>query len=169
MSLTNAALLAAALLFVLFIVAQALLPALVRRSARARSAAFDAALGRSEEAARPAADRAAALREAATLAVDELRRPHLAVRLLLRAEELAPGHPGTIALVARAMTRARQLRALERWLWKALDAHVGAPGEGAALDALLALYEGPLGAPERARAIRRLRSDAAPRAPSAPG
>lgn len=172
MTTINAALLAAALLFVLFIIAQALLPALMRRGgARAASAGVEAALARAKDASRPAEERAAAYREAAGLALDELRRPRLAVRLSQEADALAPAEPATIELVARAMTRARDLRGLERHLWSALDARTGAPAGDpaydAALDALLALYEGPMKAPERARVLRAL-SGRTPSATTAP-
>ena len=40
-------------------------------------------------------------------------------------------------------------------LWTSLDAHPSA--HDAARDALIALYEGPLKAPERARVLARLR------------
>lgn len=161
MTTTNAALLAAALLFVLFIVAQALLPALMRRrGTREASAGVDAAILRGNDAARPAAERTAALREAAALALDELRRPRLAIRLLTSAEAITPSEPATVELVVRAMTRARDLRGLERYLWSTLDAHPGTRGYDTALDALLALYEGPLKAPERARVLRAMRAGA---------
>ncbi|AKF05147.1 hypothetical protein [Sandaracinus amylolyticus] len=155
MTTINAALLAAALLFVLFIVAQALLPALIRRRGdRASSAKMDDAILRANDTARPAAQRAEAFREGATIALDELRRPRLALRLLTSAESVAPGEPATIALVERAMLRAKDLGALERFLWQTMDAHRGTPAHARALDALLALYDGPMKTPERARVLR---------------
>ncbi|UJR82223.1 hypothetical protein [Sandaracinus amylolyticus] len=155
MTTINAALLAAALLFVLFIVAQALLPAILRRRGdRAANTKVDEAILRGNDTARAVSERADAFREAATIALDELRRPRLALRLLASGESIAPGEPATIALVERAMMRAKDLEGLERYLWQTMDAHPGSPAHTRALDALLALYEGPMKTPERARVLR---------------
>ena len=153
----NAALLAAALLFALFVVAQGLLPIFGRRASRATSAAMSQAIARGSDSTRPAEERAAAFGEAASLALDELGRPRLAARYAAWALREHPADPATIRLAARAMTRARRLRALERLLWRTLDARTEPSAQEAALEALSALYEGPLRAPERARVLARLR------------
>jgi hypothetical protein len=156
---TNAALLAAALLFFLFIATQALLPALAGRKARrAAHSQISNAVARGSDEKRPAPERAAAYREASELALIELHRPRLAVRYALWADKAAPNEAATISLVARAMTRAKKHRALERYLWKALDAAPAGEAHAAAFDALIALYEGPLHGPERARVLRALAS-----------
>lgn len=156
MTTVNAALLAAALLFVLFVVAQALLPALIGRGklgeANVRlSSTIARATGNAD-----LAERAAGLREASTLALTELRRPRLAVRYALWALEAAPGDPANVPVLAAAMMRAKRLRALERHLWELMDEHPAVLA--AAYDALLELYDGPMKTPERARVLRALRA-----------
>lgn len=154
MSAINAALLAAALLFVLFMLGQALLPALVARAPRrAAHARLSAAISRASAASSPL-DRGQAMREAAIIALEELRRPRLAARYARWAHESAPGDPEVVRDMARALIAARRHRALERMLWQTLDAHPSA--HEAARDALIALYEGPLESPERARVLARL-------------
>jgi hypothetical protein len=171
MTTPQAAALAAALLFVLFVVAQALLPAIAFRG-RKREAhgRLSTAVARGTDTARPAIERAAALRDAATIALDELKRPRLASRYALWAGDALPGDPETVALASRILMRAKKPRALERFLWRALDASTDPSARDAAFDALIALYEGPMDAPERARVLRRLdaaRDSSAPRATAA--
>lgn len=163
MTTIDAALLAAACLFVLFVVAQALLPAIARRGPRRElHARLSGAVARGTDRALPATERAAALRDAGEIALAELRRPRLALRYARWADEALPGDPASIALLARAMMRAGRYRALERQLWRSMDAHPEAPAHEAAFDALLALYEGPMKAPERARVLRAMRGATAP-------
>lgn len=169
MTITNAALLAAALLFLLFVVGQALLPAIVRRGPRrAAHTRLSAAVAKGTDTALAAPERAAALREASTIALDGIQKPRLAARYARWADQALPGHPETIELLARTMARAGRYSALEKTLWRTLDAHPGA--HDAARDALIALYEGPLHAPERARVLRRLSTtlSAAPPAATTP-
>lgn len=155
MTTTNAALLAAALLFVLFVVGQALLPAILGRGPRrAANARLSTAVANGTDTAHSAAERAAALRDASTIALDEIHKPRLAARYARWADQALPGHPETIALLARTMTRAGRHAALEKILWRTLDAHPEA--HDAARDALIALYEGAMRVPERARVLRRL-------------
>lgn len=156
MTTLNAALLGAALLFVIFVVAQALLPALARRGPRrALHERLSAAVARGTAEGAPGPERASALCEASEIALTELRRPRLALRYARWAHDADPVAPATIATLARAMMRAGRVRALERILWRTMDEHPDTPSHDAALDALCALYEGPLEAPERARVLRR--------------
>ncbi|MDQ3037789.1 MAG: hypothetical protein M3Y87_35675, partial [Myxococcota bacterium] len=97
----------------------------------------------------------------AEIALAELRRPRLALRYARWADEATPGDAATIELIARTMRRTGRHRALERFLWRSMDTHRGGPAEAAAFDALLALYEGPLNAPERARVLRAMRGSTA--------
>lgn len=158
MTTVNAALLAAACLFVLFVVAQALLPAIMRRGPRKElNARLSSAVARGTDRAQPADVRADALRSAAEIALAELKRPRLALRYARWADEASPGDARNIAVLAQTMMRAGRYRALERQLWRSMDAHPDAPAHDAAFDALLALYEGPMRAPERARVLRGMR------------
>lgn len=160
MTTTNAALLAAALLFVLFVVGQALLPAIVGRGRRREAhARLSAAVARGTDAARAPAERASALRQASEIALAEIRKPRLAIRYAHWADRASPGDAETIAVLARAMTVGRRYRALERLLWRTIDEHDAA--RETALDALLALYDGPMRLPERARVLRALRARSA--------
>lgn len=114
---------------------------------------------RGGDASLPAAQRAAALREAATAALEELGRPALAAALARRAERLDPTHADAASLLALALRRGARYSALERLLWRQL-ADQGASAElsyAKAFDELVALYEGPLHRPETARALRRFR------------
>ena len=167
--LSSMLLLAAGLLFALFVLSK-IIPFRVRdgaaQAARKRLAEIKA---RAADHARPAAERAAALREAATLALEELRRPGLAASLARRAERLEPGSAEGLGLLAAALRRQSRYRALERLLWQRLTG-AGAGTleqrglEQRALDELIKLYEGPLDRPEIATALRRWPG----RTPSAP-
>lgn len=108
----------------------------------------------------PGAQRAAALREAANAALEELGRPALAAALARRAERLDPTHAAdATGLLALALRRGARYSALERLLWRQLADHGGGPepSYAKAFDELVALYEGPLQRPETARALRRFR------------
>jgi hypothetical protein len=156
-------LLGAGLLFVLFLIAKLVVPARTRgtdarearrRIAEARRRASDRALGSSE--------RAAALREAAVIALQELRRPNLAASYARRAERLDPRAPDALALLSAALRSAARFRALERLLWRRVaEATPADSSSERALEELMALYDGPLKRPEVARALRRLRAASA--------
>ena len=107
----------------------------------------------------PVIQRAAALHEAAHLALEELGRPALAAALARRAERLDPSNADATGLLALALRRGARYSALERLLWRQLADQGGdaEPSYTKAFDELVALYEGPLQRPETARALRRFR------------
>ncbi len=150
-------LLSVAGVFVVFLVVKSRLelfrdPALAR--ARRRLAA---ARTRAKEAKDDPAARAEAYRSAARIALEELGRPALAASLARRAEAADPDDPASVRLLARAMRRADRHRALEKLLWRRLDAQgPRAAGSQAVWNELLALYEGPLRRPAQARVLRAL-------------
>jgi hypothetical protein len=159
----------AALVFVLFVVAQIARPR--GQDGEGRAAAkkrHGEAVSAGTDERRSAAERAASLARAGRIALDELHRPRLAARHAEWAHRLAPSSPEVIAIAADAMTAARRFHALERLLW----ASAAADAEGrAALDALIALYRGPMKLPTRAQALERWRrgaSDGAPTVQSGP-
>lgn len=153
-------LLGAGLLFVLFLIVKLVAPDR-RRGSQAHSARLQIAEAkrRASDHALPTAQRAAALREAALIALEQLRRPSLAASYARRAERLEPHDPAAIALLSMALRSATRFRALERLLWRRL-ADASSPDAAAerALQELLSLYDGPLRRPEIARALRRFRT-----------
>ncbi len=103
--------------------------------------------------------RAAALREAAMIALEGLDRPEVAAAQARRADALDPDEPTSIATLVRAMTAAERYAALERQLWLELaKAGSGSARETALLDALIGLYRDGLHRPERADVLERLRA-----------
>lgn len=159
MSTVDALLLAAACLFVLFVLSQAVLPALMRRGPRreVRARLAEAVAG-ATNGSRSAADRAASFREAAYIALRDMKKPRLALRYARSAHDTNPMDAANIELLAQTMMRARKHRALERHLWRSLDSHPASASFDAAFQALLSLYEGPMKAPERARVLRAMRT-----------
>jgi len=152
------ALVSAGLLFVVFMLVKLLRPPVALEEARQARRTIAAAKKRARDRALPAAERAAALREAALAALDGLSRPGLAASYARRAERLDPEDALAIGLRADALRRASRYRALERMLWRRLAADVPeSPALTRAHDELLALYEGPLRRPEIAQALRKLR------------
>jgi hypothetical protein len=152
---SSLALLIAGLLFALFVLSKILpLPSRdgAARAARKRLAEIKA---RAADHTKPASERAAALREAATLALEELRQPGLAASLARRAERVEPGSAEGLGLLATALRRQSRYRALERMLWQRLVAAPPAAIERRALEELVRLYEGSLDRPEIAAALRR--------------
>jgi hypothetical protein len=132
----------------------------VPRTAEARAARqrIGQAKKRARLASAPIAERAAAWREAADTALSELDRPDLAASYALRAERLDPEDRAAVGLLSLAMRKSTRLRALEKLLWRRLDSHVVAsPAYEEAFTQLNDLYTGPLRAPERARALQKLR------------
>jgi hypothetical protein len=154
----SVALLIAGLLFVLFLIAKLLAPAR-RRGPAARAARQRLAQSkrRASDHTLSSAERAAALREAAVIALGELERPGLAASYAHRADRLDPEDPESIELLASALRGASRFRALERLLWRRLaDAERVDTSFERSLQELLSLYEGPLHRPEIARGLRRL-------------
>ena len=160
-------LLAGGVLFALFLLAKLLRPMETRRRfaaalhARRTPAQREAAqrLAALKERARapdlPASERAALLRSAAGLALDELRRPGLAASFARRADRLDPTQPDALGLLALALRKQARFAALERMLWRKL-ADAAAPAVvQRAREELERLYEGPLKRPEVAAALRR--------------
>lgn len=159
MSTIDALLLAAACLFVLFVLSQAVLPALMRRGPRreVRARLAEAVAG-GTNGSRSAAERAASFREAAHIASEDMKKPRLALRYARSAHDANPTDAANIELLANMMMRAGKYRALERHLWRSLDTHPDSASFDVAFQALLSLYEGPMKAPERARVLRAMRS-----------
>jgi hypothetical protein len=151
------ALVVAGLLFVAFLLAKLLIRPSRRgpltRPERLRLAE-DAR--RARDGALSPAERAAALRKAATTAL-ELERPRLAATYARRAERLEPGNTESVNLIARALRRASRFRALESMLWRNLAETESDPASSqGALFELIELYAGPLKRPEIAAALRRI-------------
>jgi hypothetical protein len=150
----------AGLAFVAFLLFK-LLASPGRRSAGARAVRerIADAKRRGSDHAASAADRAAALREAAVLALEELELPSLAASYARRAERLDPQNAESVGLLATSLRRAARFVALERLLWRRLsEGEPPSTGYQRALDELIALYAGPLKRPEIAGALRRMRS-----------
>ncbi|MDH5492794.1 MAG: hypothetical protein OEY14_12645, partial [Myxococcales bacterium] len=116
-----------------------------KRLAEAKARARAAAQG---------AEKAAALRQAAQIALDSLGRPNLAASFARRALRADPSDDESIHIVALAMRSAQRYRALEKLLWRRLDAD---GDDQRAFEELTSLYEGPMRRPEQARVLRRLR------------
>jgi hypothetical protein len=141
-------------------------PRLARRArtpvAAAAWKAIAAAQARARDVSAGAGPRAAALREAASLALNELEQPGLAASFARRAEKLEPQNTATFGLLASTLRSASRFRALERLLWRRLgSADPAAEDYQRALDELITLYEGPLKRAEVAVALQRLRSASA--------
>jgi hypothetical protein len=146
-----------AILVVALVVLQGFLPALRRptggRQARAR---VSAAVARGTDTQRPITERASAFVEAGREANDALRKPRLAARYAHYAHELAPGDPTVVAFTIEAMRLAKRHVGLERALWLSLDRAADDTTFETARAALVALYDGPLKRPERARVLAKL-------------
>lgn len=126
-----------------------------RREARRR---FSEARRKAREPSEASVDRAAAWREAARIALDELKRPNLAASCALKAEKQDPGDAEAIAVLSVSLRRASRLRALETILWRRLahEEQARGPAYERAFRELVELYDGPLRKPERAEVLRRL-------------
>ena len=96
------------------------------------------------------------MRDAATIALEELARPSLAASYARRAERIDPGDAQAVSLVALTLRRAARYRALERFLWRRLAEHAPGAGRDSIERELCALYEGPLRRPEIAAGLRRI-------------
>jgi hypothetical protein len=146
-------LIGAVVLFLGFMGVQAFWPQKTHAERRKAQKDHSTAVSEGSDEDRSATDRARALVRAARIALDQLHRPRLAARHAEWAHRLAPGLPEVVEVASIALVKARRVRALERLLWLSAEAEL----EGAerhARDALIALYEGPMKRPERARAIR---------------
>lgn len=126
-----------------------------RREARRR---FSEARREAREPSQASADRAAAWRRAARIALDELKRPNLAASCALKAEKQDPGDAEAVAVLAASLRSASRLRALETILWRRLahEEQAHGPAYERAFRELVDLYEGPMRKPERAEVLRRL-------------
>jgi hypothetical protein len=110
------------------------------------------------EAAKSGAERARALCDAGDLLAAHVRSRGSATAMYLRAIR---ADPGSVEVVERAVaTFARRPHALESLLWRQLATARWSESRDAthaALDALRALYDGPLRSPVRARALTNAR------------
>jgi hypothetical protein len=154
---TRWASLAVTIAFALLVIVRGVLPALRKRreTAPARSAISKAVSVASDEKRSPS-ERARSLVEAGRKALDELEKPRLAAHHAEWAHRLSPSDPEVIALAVDALRAARAHGRLERLLWTSLDVAADDEVRRCAIDALAALYEGPMRCPERGRALRRL-------------
>ncbi len=101
--------------------------------------------------------RAAALREASQIALDDLQRPGLAASFARRADRADPSSSEGLKLLARAMRQSERYRALERLLWRRLaEVELGTSRSGDLFDQLFELYEGPLRRSAQAKVLRTL-------------
>jgi hypothetical protein len=138
-------------------------PQLIGRARSPTAAAARKAIAAAKQRARDAgagtSARAAALREAALLALNELHQPGLAASFARRAERLDPQNADTFGLLASSLRNASRFRALERMLWRRLgSAHITESDCQRALEELISLYQGPLKRTEIALALQRFRS-----------
>ena len=156
-------LLAAVVLFVVFLLVKTRLPLAGRDPAlvEARRRLADAKR-RAREAGRDPERRARAWRDAASIALDELGRPGLAATFARRAERADPRDQEAVGLLAVAMRQGSRVRALERLLYRRVAEDADGPAGRRALQELIELYDGPLQRPEQAAALRRLSGDAEP-------
>jgi hypothetical protein len=151
-------LLLAGVAFVAFVLLKLVLPIAdrspLRRQARARLlAARQRALAPNTK----LEERASALRQAATIALEDLGRPGLAASYARRAARLEPQSAEGRGLLASALRRASRFDALERMLWRRLvESAVDDPGHHRALQELVELYRGPLRRPDIAAGLQRL-------------
>lgn len=155
-------LLVAVVLFVGFLVFKSRLPLVGADPARANARKRIAdAKRRARDSGADRARRARAWRDAAGIALDELRRPNLAASYARRAERADPDDAESVGMLARVLRRATRYRALEKLLWRRLADDKRGDAWDRAFDELLSLYEGPLRRPAQARVLRKLRGDAA--------
>jgi hypothetical protein len=110
-------------------------------------------------AAKDPAARAHAWLEAARIVV-RAGRPSLAASYAVRAERADPSSVEAVEILEKCLLAARRYKALERFLWRRLREDAS-PARARALDALIALYAGPLKKRDRARALEKLRGGGA--------
>ncbi|MBX3248198.1 MAG: hypothetical protein KF901_13550 [Myxococcales bacterium] len=162
------AVLAAVVLFVAFLVLKSRL-AFARTPHAVEGRKKLAACRQRARAASTASEKAAAWREAATIALDELERPNLAASFARRAERIEPTSDEGLSLLSRTMRRAQRPQALAKLLWRRLaEEPLDSPRADRLMAELLSLYDGPLRRPAKAKVLRELwgraRSDAGTRA-----
>ncbi len=156
-----------AALLVAYVVFMGVVPTLRRRRDTAPSRAkMSKAVAEGSDEKRSKPERARSLREAAQIALEELRRPRLAARYADWAHRLSPGDEEIVPLAVAAFGAARRHAALERLLWSTLAASKDAR-RSPALVALEKLYEKSLRRPERAAALRALAGEAIKESPRA--
>lgn len=156
-----------AALLVAYVVFMGIVPTLRRRQGTAAARAkMSKAVAEGSDTRRSAEERARALRDAAKIALEELRRPRLAARYTEWSQKLVPGDEAVVPLAVAAFGAARRFAALERLLWSTLAASKDAR-HSPALGALETLYEKSLRRPERAAALRALAGDAIKESPRA--
>jgi hypothetical protein len=148
--------------FFIYLLAKMLVPRIGGdESLRAAHQRIGAAKRKAADRGATPAARAAALREAAMIALQELKRPELAASYALRAERLYPADVEGIGLLSAALRQGTKYRALERILWRQLAAAArGSAGYERSFEELVGLYDGPLQRPEAAKVLRELKSAA---------
>jgi hypothetical protein len=153
----SVALVVAGLAFVVFLLVKMLArPAPSGPIGRQGRDRIDAAVRRARDRSLSSVERAAAFREAASIAL-ESQRPGLAASYARRAERLEPDSAETVSLLASAMRKASRFRALERLLWRHLaQAEPNGLYYQRTLGELVDLYAGPLRRNEIAAALRRI-------------
>ena len=115
------ALLAAGVLFALFLLAKLLRPRARSTPAQREAVArLNALKQQAREPNRSVEDRAALLRSAAGIALEELDRAGLAASLARRADRLDPAQADGVGLLALALRKQARFAALERMLWRKL-------------------------------------------------
>lgn len=151
---TGWALLTAVALFVAFIVTKSLVRFRLRDDEEREGRAQIIAAKKRARAAQSPDEKAEAYREAARVALETLDRPRLSARFALRAEKLSPSAGEKLGWTSTVLVRAGRLRALEAMLWR----HLAECDGDALMDArreLVALYDGPMKKPLRAKALQR--------------
>jgi hypothetical protein len=131
-------------------------------AAREAKKQIEQAKRRAREPGRSRTERAAAWREAAMVALEQLDRPNLAASYARRAERADPEDAAAVKLLSLTFREAGRLPALERLLWRRLAQVPKGAAFTRAFAELVSLYEGPLRRPERAMVLRRLRDASIP-------
>jgi hypothetical protein len=128
-----------------------------RKKHRAVHAKVSAEVSKGTDTSLSKIERARAFVRAGEEALQGLKKPSLAARYAKYAHDLAPADEAVTAFMIEAMRASKRWVHLERGLWQTLDAAREAKSEAAfaqAHAALIALYEGELKRPERARVLR---------------
>lgn len=157
-SWTTPALGVLAVLAVALVLLGAVVPLLPgRKKHRAVHAKVSAEVSKGTDASLPKVERARAFVRAGEEALRGLKKPSLAARYAKYAHDLAPADEAVTAFMIEAMRAAKRWVHLERGLWQSLDAARESRADAVftqANQALIALYEGELKRPERARVLR---------------
>ncbi len=151
---TRIALLSAVALFLLFVIVKLRFPLFADPAmVDARKKMIDAKKRAREQS---GAERARAWRQAADIALEDLGRPNLAASYARRAYRADPDDGESLAVVSRAMIRARRYGALEKLLWRRLAKDPTPERREHLFAELLRLYDGPMRRPSQAKVIREL-------------